>query len=314
MAYRNSLACILFLLGNLSLADDKSGIAEKHRLDIQELMQSITSAEYVGREPLRDLETLAKLPAVGDFLDSLATEFATEIKSGNQPYRNLEGTIGHARRRISEFEAALKNYASLSSLTEDVEHTRAMLAMAIENQAPAYFREGSDIANRRLAIDFKLAVIDKVASPRDLAKAKELSSQLASEVKAAHIKLSEQIIGSNELPLDGYRLFDRKQLLVLVESTWNKAAPERIPLHIGLIGDSWSRSLQWEIQNRSLYKVDRSELQGYVLVTHDQQTLVCYRVQIRRDHIDNDRTTTWLLSDIKQPPTPTELVLASKKP
>ena len=187
MAYRNSLACILFLLGNLSLADDKSGIAEKHRLDIQELMQSITSAEYVGREPLRDLETLAKLPAVGDFLDSLATEFATEIKSGNQPYRNLEGTIGHARRRISEFEAALKNYASLSSLTEDVEHTRAMLAMAIENQAPAYFREGNDIANRRLAIDFKLSVIDKVASPQNLAKAKELSSQLARGVKAAPI-------------------------------------------------------------------------------------------------------------------------------
>jgi hypothetical protein len=305
------VAC-LGLDGRLFADQARANQAETKRLALYEAAQQISAPEFVGRDTDKDIETLAKLPALREHIQQLEQEYAVDIRTGNQPYLNVDGTIRYARERIEKFETALAEYAGIDKIKEDVEYTRKMLKLAIQNTAPAYFSDGNDISNRRRQIQTRLRILTLIASKEELAKAKEVSEKLSAEVLSAQQSLAKEIIRINELPIDNYQHSDRPSLLKLVETTWLKAEPKRRPLASGLIGDNWSRSEKWEIQNRSLYKVDQSQLQGFVVVGFDSNTHAVYHVQIRRDHTDNDRTTAWVINDTSLPPEPRELILASK--
>jgi hypothetical protein len=298
--------------GNPPFQDDPN-LAEQERLKLYNAAQAIPEGMYAGREPDKDLETLALLKPLLEHAAALEEKYADGIASDNQPYRNLKGNINYCRERIANFENGLKQWASLNSIMEDVNHVKKMVGMAIENQAPAYFRDENDIAIRTRTIAHRIKAMEHLApDSADLKKARELASTLAQEVATAQAKLLKGILEANELPQDNYTQSDRDALLKLVSSTWNGAAPDKTVVKTGLIGDNWTRKRQWEIQNRTLYEVDRSEIQGFVLVNHDSQTVACRRIQIRRDHTDNDKTTAWVISDPQSEPVPMELVLKSK--
>ncbi len=286
--------------------------AEDSRQKLYQAAQAIIAPEMVGRDMARDLACLESLKPLSEHLSYLEKEYATEIREGNQPYRNVEGTIRYSRERIDQFKNALIKYASLTSLNEDVDHTRKMVKLAQENQAPAFFNEGNDISNRRLSIECKLRVMKELGNTTDLAKATDIAKGLDKEVLDAQKKLGKLIIEGNALPTDNYQLGDRAELLKLVESTWTKAEPKKKPLMVGLIGNNWQRTEQWEIQNRTIYKVDRSQIQGFVVVAHDRDTVICHRILIRRDHVDQDQTTARLFDDPSKDPEPRQLILASK--
>ncbi len=292
-------------------AQERAQRAAEVRQQMYNAAQTIIPPEQVGRNLERDLECLQGLSKLREYVASVEKEYAAEIREGNQPYRDVESTIRYSRERMDQFQTAVTQYASLQSLDADVQHIRLMLKLAIENQAPAYFNEGNDIANRRRSIKNKLSVM-KESGSQDLKKASDILTSVEKEIIAAQAKLAKQIIDGNNLPNDNYRNADRAELLKLVESTWLKAAAGKKAVQIGMIGDNWSRTERWEVQNRTLYKVERSQIQGFVLVSHDGNSVACYHVQIRRDHIDNDRTTAWLMDDPSQTPEPRQLILASK--
>jgi hypothetical protein len=243
----------------------------------------------------------------------LEKEFAEGSKSGNQPYRNLSSTSESVRERLTAFDKSLKNFASLEMIEADAQHARKMIGMAIENKAPAYFQATSDIAVRSRMIEVRIKALEKIDPKSDqLTKAKLAAQQLKSQAVEAQKKLLDQLLNQNQPPIDGYQKPDRTELLELVKSTWEKAAPGVKPLKIGLIGNDWQRSKKWEIQNRTLYEIDRSRIQGFVIIAHDDRTVVCRRIQLNRDHVNQDQITAWLLNDPKAEPEPFELLLKSK--
>ncbi len=313
-----TVACVLFVLSNslqtVAFSQDRAEQAEQTRQQLYSAAQAIIAPEYVGRDIEKDLDCLASIKALTDFLADIEKEYASEIRQGNQPYRNVEGTIRYTRERINQFKNAITQYASLESINLDVEHTTRMLTMAIENQAPAYFNDGNDIANRRKSMKSKLSVLRELGATSELSKATSIVESLEVRVVDAQRTLGKQIIESNRLPSDGYRHSDRDEILKLVESTWLKAAPDKKPVKVGLIGDNWHRTEQWEVQNRTIYKVERSQLQGFVLIPNDAHTAACYRIQIRRDHIDNNRTSAWLLDDPAKAVEPRQLIVVSNLP
>lgn len=288
-------------------------VAEKERQKLYEAGQAITDSYSVGRDSDKDLETLALAGPLLKYAAELEKKYAEGIASDNQPYRNLKSTIEYCRERIAGFEKAIKDWASLASIQADAEHARKMVAMSIEYQAPAYYREESDIAIKRRSIAARIQVLERLApDSADLKAAKELADSLAKEVADAQTKLLKGILEQNQLPQDNYSQADREALLKLVTDTWIKAAPQQAVLKTGLIGDSWTRTRKWEIQNRTLYLVERSEIQGYVVVEHDDQTVACRRILLRRDHTDNDKLSASTINDPAAEPSPMELVLKSK--
>ncbi len=313
-----ALYMALFMLvgveGVSAIAQERANQAEATRQLISSAAQSIIAPELVGRNIERDIECLKSIKKLREFLTTVEKEYASEIREGHQPYRDVEGTIKFAREKMDQFQNSLVQYASLPSLQADVEHIQRMLKLAVENQAPAYFNEGNDIARRRLSLKSKATVLKELGATTELEKASKIIEAAEKVMLDAQMKLGKQIVESNTLPSDQYQHPDRADLLKLVESTWSKAVPNKRPIRSGLIGDQWSRTEQWEIQNRTLYKVERSQLQGFVLVAHDTKTVACYHVLIRRDHVDNDKTTSWLMDDPSKNPEPRQLILISKLP
>lgn len=287
--------------------------AEQMRMAAYKAAQAVPAPELVGKQPDKDLEALELLQPMREHLGDLEKEFAEGIRSGNQPYRNLTSTIAYVRERLSTFETSMKGFASVENITQDVEHVRKMLNMAVQNQAPAYFQPGNDISNRQKSIALRLRALEKISpnSP-ELKQSQKVATTLAIEVQQAQRSLLDSILQLNQLPIDNYRKTDREELVKLVKETWLKSQPNEKPIQVGLIGSDWTRTKKWEIQNRALYEVDRSRIQGFVVVAHDEKTVACRHIQINRDHTNNEKTAAWNLSDVQAPPTPMELILKSK--
>ncbi|MFO0943726.1 MAG: hypothetical protein U0930_23570 [Pirellulales bacterium] len=292
---------------------DQANRAEQQRLSLYSASQSIPAPELVGRQTEKDLEALDLVEPLRSQMLELEKEFAEGIKSRNQPYRNLASTIEYVHERLDAFEKSLKNFASLELIEADAQHARKMIGMAIENKAPAYFQPTSDIANRNRMIDVRIKALEKInAKAEQLTKAKQIAQELKSQIVEAQKKLLDQLLNLNQPPVDNYTKPDREELIKLVRSTWEKALPGSKPIKLGLIGSDWQRSKKWEIQNRTLYEIDRSRLQAFVIVHRDDRTVECRRIQLNRDHTKQDQTTAWLLNDPKSEPEPFELLLKSK--
>lgn len=308
-----ALVAVLGFQAQAAAIQGDPNLAEQERQKLYEAAQAIPDAYNVGRDLAKDLEALSLIAPLLEHAADLEKKYAEGIASENQPYRNLKGNIEYSRNRIAEFEKAIRNWASLENIRADAEHARKMMTMSIENQAPAYYREENDIAIKGRSIASRIQVLEQLApDSEELQQARELSASLAKEVAEAQTKLLQGILEQNEFPQDNYRQPDREALLKLVIETWSKAAPQKTILKTGLIGDSWTRTRKWEIQNRTLYLIERSEIQGFVLVDHDDQTMACRRIRIRRDHTDNDKLSASLFSDPQAEPSPMELMLKSK--
>ncbi len=204
-------------------ADDRASKAEETRQKINQFSQSIVAPEMVGRNPAQDLEGVEQLPAIRAYLDETEKDFANEIATANQPYRNLAGNIQYIRERLDQFQSSVNTFASLEAVQADADHILKMAKMSVENQAPAYFREGNDISNRTESIRLRIRMLEKLKpKSKELAAALDIQQKTAKEVKAIQQKLLKGIIDQNELPNDSYSGSDRKELLKLIDDTWKK--------------------------------------------------------------------------------------------
>jgi hypothetical protein len=313
------LVTLMLCLCQTSLAQDKPSsqeraqAAETLRLELYKVGQQVEASEFVGRDPEKDLQALEQFPALLKACEEAEKEYATEIASQVQPYRNLIGTIGYCRERIEKFNAALAEYASPTSINEDADKILKSAKQSIEYQAPAYFKPDSDIARSTKSMKLRLKVLEKLKpDSKELNQGQELANKTAAEVRKIQMQLLDGILSQNDLPTDSYTKGDRKELLKLVEETWTKQVSKDKPLRVGLIGDSWVRTEAWEIQNRTAYKIDRSRLQGFVVLPNDNKTVMIKHIQLQRDHTNQDKTTAWPISDPQAGPEPMEMVLKSK--
>ncbi len=208
--------------------------AEQKRLTAYKAAQAVPAQELVGKQPDKDMEALELLSPMREHLDDLEKEFADGIRSGNQPYRNLVSTIAYIRERLMAFESSMKSYSSVENITQDVEHVKKMLNMAIQNQAPAYFQVGNDISNRQQSIALRLRVLEKLSpNSAELKQSQKIAKTLANEVQQAQRSLLDSILQLNQLPIDNYRKADREELLKLVKETWLKSQPQEKPIQVG---------------------------------------------------------------------------------
>ncbi len=293
--------------------DVRANTAEEFRQQLYKMAAAVTAPEYVGNEAEKDLELLNQFPAIRKMCEDAEKEYATEIATQNQPYRNLVSTISYSRDRLVKFEGAIKAYASLAAIQEDADSILKSAKQSIEYQSPAYFKQGNDIDRRTNLMQLRLKVLGTLMpGSKELSQGNELAKKTADEIRKIQLQLIDGILAQNELPSDSYTKGDRKELLKLVEETWMKQSPKDKPMRVGLIGSDWVRTDAWEVQNRTAYKIDRSRIQGFVVVPNDNKTVVLRHVQLQRDHTNHDKTTAWSISDPKALIEPMSLVLKSK--
>ncbi len=188
-----------------------------------------------------------------------------------------------------------------------------MAKRGVENQAPAYFREGNDISNRMEAAKIRIEYLKALdPSGAGLSKARQAYEEATKEIEKLKAGLSTAILAQNELPPDNYRGGDREALVQLVEKKWKENGNGKKVLKIGIVTSDWKRTVAWEIQNRTLYKVDQSKIQAYVIAANDAQTAARHSINLVKDHLSSDSLSASFLNNPKDKVELSDQILLSK--
>jgi hypothetical protein len=309
--YISAFLSMLFPL--ISSAQTPAEKAESIRLKLRELDSSISAPEYVGRNVDSDLAAIQNLGMYRQHLKEVATEFSSQIKTGGQPYANLGYTIDGLTRHIEQFDKAAREYSSLKMIQADLDHMLKMAKQAVEYQAPAYFLPENDISLRTEAAKVRMKYLEAFSpGSGELKSASEKMAATIKEVAEIQKSLSAKILEQNSLPPDAYQQADREALIKLIQAKWEQSGNKSKILKVGIVGADWNRNVSWELQNRSLYKVDRSRIQGYVIVAHDAKLAVRHSINLTKDHIDKDKISLSFLNDPKAQPELVNQILLSK--
>lgn len=307
------LAMFVMLSPSISSAQPPAERAESIRLKLREVEQSISAPEYVGRNIDSDMAAIRNLKQYRAYVKEVATEFAAHIKTHEQPFANLGSTIDLLTQHLDSFDKAAREYGSTQMIQADLDHVLKMAKQAVEYQAPAYFRPENDICLRIAAAKVRISYLEAFAPASDELKlARERITTTIQEVAEIQQSLSAKILEQNELPVDAYQRSDREMLIKLIRDKWEQSGNKSSILKVGIVGADWSRNVSWEFQNSSLYKVDRSRLQGYVIVAQDAQLAVRHSINLVSDHIDHDKISLSFLNDPKAQPDLADQILRSK--
>ncbi len=280
---------------------------------MNEMTESLTAPEYVGRNPEADLVAAANLTHYREHLNDVAKKFAAEIKEDNQPFRNLGYMLEHLETALTGFERAAKEYGSLEAINRDLDHVLEMAKMAVENQAPAYFRPENDIFRSTQTAKTRIRYLQSL-DPESAAvtTANERFAETVKQVRVIEQSLAASILQQNELPPDEYHGTDREALLKLLRDKWSQEGTSAEVLKVGIVAPEWTRSVTWEIQNRTLYKVDKSRIQGYVIVKHNDQVAARHSINLVQDHLSNDKLSAGFLDDPRAEPELNSQILLDK--
>ena len=307
------LVLLTALLPLIAHAQSPAEKAESIRLKLREVDQSISAPEYVGRNVDSDLAAIENLKQYRTYVKEVAAEFSGQIRTSQQPFANLGFTIDALTQHMDRFEASAREYGSTAMIQADLDHILKMAKQAVQYQAPAYFRPENDISLRTEAAKVRIKYLAAFAP--DSAEWKSAREKLATttkEVAAIQQSLSAKILEQNDLPPDAYNQPDREALLKLIRDKWSQSGNKAPILKVGFVAPDWNRSVAWEIQNRTLYKLDRSRLQGYVIVALDANLAVRHSINLVKDHIDGDKISAGFLNDPKAEPVLADQILRSK--
>ncbi len=302
------LVCLVASAG----ADDKEvGDLAKRLYDAAKQYNEPYQIEH---KPAEHLPLLRSLAAVRAEVDAARKAHADGLKKPKtQEMERLKFTLADADRWLPEYEKAARTFASAEALNIDLADILKKAKQGVENKAPAYFKPGNDIDLTTHRVYARLAAMEALAlDAKTIQAAKQAAADTARQVRALQDGMRDQILAQNEPPPDLYQKADREAVLKTVAENWAKNGTKAEVLKVGVVTADWTRKVSWEVVGKELQKVDRSRLQGYVLVKLDDTTAVRYSVNLVKDHLANDAASASLLDDPKAEPELGRLLLRSK--
>jgi hypothetical protein len=197
------------------------------------------------------------------------------------PYYLIPRRVRYAREKLNRFEQRMRDYvkADIKSAQDDVAYLNHK-----DSRLPSAY--GSHIKLRtKMKRLVELAEILGMTS--EIEQGKAMVDSFGSEMTINFSLVADQVIAWNRLPPDNYKGKDRELLLRRIQETWNAASPHREPVHIGL-ESRWRELSEWSLHEGRLYQIERWQNVAYVLVPRDEETLLRYSVQLRRDRAKSD--------------------------
>ena len=173
-----------------------------------------------------------------------------------------------------------------------LDEAEQMSAQAVAEQKPLLFTGG--VPQRMNWAADRLAVLGSI----DPEAAKPLAARhetLKAAIPQQEVKLRDAIIAANEPPRDNYSGPDKSQLTEKVSAAWKAKHPEDAIVATRFPAQDWKRDTRWQWSgaSRAFEKVDRSRLQGQILVpsADDPKLLEVHVVDLYKDHLSGDAIT-----------------------
>lgn len=306
-----TLACLAGVVAPAPADDKEVGDLAKKLYDAAKQYNEPYQIEH---KPAEHLPLLRSLAAVRAEIDDARKAHADALKAPKTPgLERLKFALADADRWLPEYEKAARTFASAEAVNKDLADILKKARQGVENKAPAYFKPGNDIDLFTQRVNARLAAMDALGvDAKAIAAAQEAVADTAKQVRALRDGMRDQILAQNDPPADLYQKADRVAMLKTVTDTWAKSGNKAEVLKVGIVTADWARKVSWEVVGKELQKVDRSRLQGYVIVKLDDTTAVRYSVNLVKDHLAGDAVSAYLLDDPKAEPEVGNLLPRSK--
>jgi hypothetical protein len=123
--------------------------------------------------------------------------------------------------------------------------------------------------------------------------------------------LGGSTLEANRVPDERYKGADADALREVLKQKWAKDGNGAELLKVGMSGKDWRREtkLEWSKGNQAFEKVDKSRVQGFVVVKHPGDLAAVHYVNIVKDHMAGDALQGYFVGSVKKEPDPEDLVM-----
>jgi hypothetical protein len=226
----------------------------------------------------------------------------------------MQTMLSHADLVFGRFGSAVESYVTSAPRLIDQAIAQAMdtAKQGVDDKKPAFFAPGGAVSNRLASAESQLKGL-QAAAP-DAPATKEAEAKVAeARAKTAEMGkgLGGAVLEANRVPEERYDGPDAAELREVVKQKWAKDGNGAEVLKLGMSGKAWKREtkLEWSRGNQAFQKVDKSRVQGFVVVKHTGDLARVHYVNIVKDHMAGDAIQAYFVGSVKGEPDVADLVL-----
>lgn len=283
---------------------------------LKEIAQMFGEPQDLQTHPQRAIETIRQMPAAKKERERIEQTYANLLKQETAESRNMAGVLHHFDDNFGRYEQATNAYAAEApaAIQDDIDQVLKMADDAVKNQRHLYFGEQGGV-KQRLGIAQTHYDVFAAIAPDSAATvtAKQNLDAARAKVKEMKASLNDAIVAANNVPEETYSGADKAQLIELVKKKWSESGVASPVLKVGINSQQWQRNTRWEWNRSNAWeKVDKSFIQGHVIVKQDDKTAVIHYVNLVKDHLANDQITAHFFEDPKLEPDVSRKLAAAK--
>lgn len=298
----------------------KQGETPAYRNDfdrLKEINQMFADPSGLRSRPAQAVEAAKQVGAAKAERERIAQKYDDLLKQPTGEAKQMREVLAHSERVFGEYEKALKEW--LDDAPGEVEKGAAEAVRTakegVNNNKPGYFGEQGGV-RQRLAQARETYEVLAALSPdgAGTARAKRAVDEAKAATAEMGAKFIESTVASNPAPEDGYHGSDEAALVNVLREKWAKGGNGTAVLKVGVRGPNWQRTTRWEwsAAHKGWEKVDKSRIQGFVVVKVDDRHAAVWWVNLVKDHLNGDVVAAHFVSDPKKNPDVTNLVLVVK--
>ena len=286
--------------------------ADFERLD--ELSSMFANPAALNSDSERAVELLEQFGPAEQEWKRLAKKYESLRDERTPEARKMQPMLSGADLAFGQFRRAVDSYVASAPRLIDQSIAQAMESAerGVADKKPAFFAPGGGIANRLAEAESRLKGL-QAAAP-DAAEAKQAEEKLAAaRAKVAEMgkSLGGSTLEANRVPEERYKGADIDALREVLKQKWAKDGNGAELLKVGMSGKDWRREtkLEWSKGNQAFEKVDKSRVQGFVVVKHTDDVAAVHYVNIVKDHMAGDALQGYFVGSVKKEPAPEDLVM-----
>ncbi len=291
------------------------GEGEAYKADfdrLREINQMFANEQIIQTHPDKAIEIIKQISAVKTERARIAEKYADLLKQPTNTARDMNGVLRYFDEVFGRFDNTAQAFRQQAPSDIDARMNKIMEMgkTAVENNRPGYFGPtggiASELENARVQIALLSAFDPNAPVAKDAAAKLEDTKKKVAQIGK---DFETAVINSNRVPDEQYSGPDKQELIALIKDKFAKEGTGGEVLKVGMNSQGWSRDTRWEWNNSGWYKIDKSRTQGFVVYKLNEEMAAVTYIWISKDHLSNDRISTYFWDDVKTEPAARQKIL-----
>jgi len=302
--------------GVMKVIEQGSGAGYKADFDrLREITVMYGNPQILQSQVERAAEVVKQMAATKAERVRIGEKYADLLKQDTPASNEMRGVLRNFDSVFGEFETAEKAYAAEApaKLGAEIEELIRLGNEGVKENRPGYFGETGGVNSNLKFIEQRYTLMAAaLPGTPELAAARKRIEDARVQVKQMKAQLNDAIVKNNQPPNESYNGADKAELIKLITAKWAEGGNAKKVLKVGINSDNWQRQTYWQWQTDAWYKVDKSRIQGHVLVQGNDKEAHGYYINLVKDHLANDSIKLHFFNEPNEEVDATYRVLLSK--